>query len=221
MLLAFGICAALVAREKTGRGERITSSLLDVSMALQAHQLIWFTSEPPPALEPQSLVLYRVFKTKDGFMTLGVRSDRLWERLCVVLGLESLLADERYRTWEAASRHGETLRERLELTFQSRTTEEWIAKLEPAGIPCGRVRSGRDLFTDPQVHHNGMLAELDYKEAGTARVMGVPLHFEHAPGTIRRPAPRLGEHTRQILSELDVKDEEMVDLGRRRIVRID
>ncbi len=220
MLLAYGIAAALFARERSGRGQKLTTSLLDIAIALQAHRFIWFATEPTPSLTAPKTIVYRVYRTADGFLTLAVLSERLWRRLCQALGLETLFDDPRYSTWEALFQNQESLRPTFEERFQAKPTAEWLEKLQTAGIPCGRVRPGEELFTDPQVEANGMVVELEYAGAGKAKVMGTPLRFRDTPGSIRRSAPAIGEHSEEILGELGYTAREIQQLRQTGVVRV-
>ncbi|MFN2165931.1 MAG: CaiB/BaiF CoA transferase family protein [Anaerolineae bacterium] len=207
----FGLIAvlgALYARERTGRGQAIDTSLLD-------GQLTWLsyiagnyfaTGQRPPklgSLHP-SITPYQPFKTQDGrWIIVGAGSERLWRAYCRIVGAEeTLMNDPRYATNPARNANRATLLPVLDEIMASRPADEWLAQLEEAGIPCGPIYAVDEALNDPQVQARRMVVELEHPVAGLVKSLAFPAHFSATPVTYRLPPPGLGQHTDEILAEL-------------------
>ncbi len=204
LMLAYGVALALLARERGGPTQPVESSLLDACIALQAHRFIWLEGDPAPETTPPPMAMYRAYPTADGFVTIAVIAERLWQRLCRALDLEALLSDPRYSPWArlVAQRGDTVLIEMLASRFRTRTTDEWLKILIEAGVPAGRVNSGREVFEHPQLASNGVVMETRDPRAGRLRMMGFPLRLGRTPARLRRHAPALGADTRSVLRDL-------------------
>lgn len=201
LLAAYGIVTALFARERQGVGQKVETSLLDAAVALHAHRFVRIPSIPKGSHIPVG-AFYRTYRTADGFINLVAYSERLRKRLFTALALEHVEQDSRFDTPIKMREHAEELAAVLQEVFVSRTTEQWLDILEAAGVPCGPMRGLHELFDDPQVRHSGLVAEIDHPVAGQAEIPGVPVSLEKTPGTVRTPAPTLGQHAREILLEI-------------------
>jgi crotonobetainyl-CoA:carnitine CoA-transferase CaiB-like acyl-CoA transferase len=200
------ILAALHARERTGVGQRIDASLLETQVAALiniassylnggALPQQWGTAHP-------SIVPYQAFRTKDGYLIIGGATDRLWVRLCEALELSALARDPTYATnQQRVARRAEIVR-LLEARLVEKTRKEWEAILAPTGVPCGAINQMDEVFADPQVRHLGMVWEAIHPETGPIRMVRNPVTFSEMPVDLRRPPPRLGEHTAEVLGEL-------------------
>ena len=219
LLLAYGVALALLHRERTGRAQGAEAALAGAAIALQAHRFFWLDGEAAPDLRPPRTILYRAYATADGFLTVAVIAERLWQRLCRALGLESLLADPRYTPWARLNERQEELRETLEARFRTRPTDEWLTVLVDAGVPAGRVQWGAAVFEHPQLEANGIVVRGRDPRAGTYRGMGFPLQLLATPPRLRRPAPALGAHSRAVLRELGLPRGEVTRLVRAGAVR--
>jgi crotonobetainyl-CoA:carnitine CoA-transferase CaiB-like acyl-CoA transferase len=165
------------------------------------------------------MTLYGTYATKDGYLTIAVLAERLWGRLCKALGLDALLTDARYTPWSELTARQLELRPLLDERFKMRTTDEWLALLEPAGVPSGRVNWGAAVFDHPQLRANGVIATTRHPRAGRMTGMGFPLRLPLSPARLRRHAPQLGAHTREILTELKYRPAEIRRFLNERVIR--
>lgn len=212
LMLALGVALALLHRARGGRARTVETALVNTCIALQAHRFVWLEGEPAPELTVPPMTVYASYPTADGFITVAALAERLWARLCKALGLETLLTDPRYTPWERLLARQLELRPVLEERFRQRTTEEWMAILVAAGVPAGRVNWGARVFEHPQLVAGGVVTRLRHPRAGRMRAMGFPLRLAEAPARIRRQAPPLGAHTRQVLAELGYRPTEIRSL---------
>jgi len=219
-----GLLLALIARGRTGRGQHVDISLLDSVTALLTYQASRYfaTGEAPRATGNRHLSIapYDTFDTSDGVLVLAVGNDAQWQRLCRVLGRDSWAGDPRFTTNADRVAHADALRTLLRDLFRTHTRDQLVARLRGADVPCGAVRSIDDALADPQTVFRDMIATIDHPLIGSLRVLGLPVKLSETPGGIDSPPPRLGEHTRQVLSrDLGVSDEHIDALVRAGAIR--
>ena len=217
MFAAQGITMALLARMRTGRGQRVDIGMLDATAALLTYQAgIYFATGTSPTRmgnRHPTIAPYDTFEASDGEFVLAVGNDEQWRRFCEVTGLTALARDERFATNSARVESYSTLRPVLARTLRDRPREEWIAALKGAGVPCGSVRDVGEVFEDPQIHARSMVETVDHAIAGALRVVGVPVKLSDTPGGVRSAPPALGQHTDRILHEdLAMTDAEIARL---------
>lgn len=205
MFAAIGILGALEARHRTGRGQRVDAALYDAAVAMGVYEAASYfaTGVPPQRLGQghRGAVPYQVFQTADGWLTIGANVQHLWERFCRVIGRPELLADPRFASNAERVKNRAILVPLLEAVMRTKPSRDWIAALEAEGIPVGPVQTYDQVFADPQVLAREMVAEVEHPAAGRQRVLGVPYKLSDTPATVRRPAPRLGEHNDEILKK--------------------
>jgi len=210
---ATAILAALEVRHRTGEGQHIDMSLLDVGMAILANQAGGFlnTGQVPQRQGNghPSLVPYQDMPTKDGAMLLAIGNDGQFTRFCDVAGRPELAQDERYATNPQRVKHRTALVPQLEAITRTRTTAEWIAALEHKAVPCGPINDIGQAFADAQVQARGLAIEQLRSPQGVAaegvptiRSVASPLRLSATPPVLRRAPPALGEHTQEVLAEL-------------------
>lgn len=219
MYAAFGILTALHAREKTKRGQFIDVSMLEGQLGLLHGMIGAYLADgivpQPMGTAYKALLPYQTFRTKTRDLALAVGSDKLWRIFCPLLGIEDMLDDPRYATNAVRAANRESLIARLGAVFLTKSYEEWEAILLPAGIPMGAINTIDRVVEHPQVEARGMLVEHEHPVAGTVRMVGVPVRLSETPGAIRTPAPLLGQHTDEVLSDrLGLDDEEIERLRR-------
>lgn len=207
MFLAFGVLAAVEARHRTGRGQRVETSLLEAATSFCVYEAAHYfaTGTRPPRIGQQhrGSSPYQVFATADRWITIGASQQAFFEKLCAILDLPDLPADPRFATVAERVRHNRDLVALLQEPLRERPAEHWLIALEAAGIPAGPVLHFDEVFTDPHFLARGMAAETTHPETGPFRTLGVPVKLSETPGSVRRAAPRLGEHTSEVLARGD------------------
>jgi crotonobetainyl-CoA:carnitine CoA-transferase CaiB-like acyl-CoA transferase len=205
MMALEGILAALYRREKSGEGSSIDVALFDSVVATLCYQAQGFlmTGEVPKRLgnRHSSLAPYETFATADGHVIVGVGNDSLWKRFVRAVG-EPSLDEPKYEVNASRVASYDQLKARLEPLFAARTTGEWIAILEDAGIPVGRVRDVREVFSNPQIAPREMRIEVEHPKLGRLPLTGSPIKVGGS-GAGQRPheaPPMLGEHTEEVLA---------------------
>jgi crotonobetainyl-CoA:carnitine CoA-transferase CaiB-like acyl-CoA transferase len=202
-----GILVALHARQRTGRGQHVDISMLDGQIALLTyHAGIHFATGAVPARrgnQHPSITPYETYRASDGFVNIAVGNDLQWRALCRAAGapLATLGDDARFATNAARVGRRDELAAILEPLIAARTVDAWIALCDGAGIPCGPILNVAQALAHPQVQARGMVVPLSHPTAGDIRVTGVPVKLSETPGSVRTPPPRLGEHTRAVLTE--------------------
>lgn len=201
LFAASSILAALRHSERTGQGQHIDTALLDTQIAalvnVASNYLV--SGETPARYGNQhpNIVPYQAFEAADGAFAVAVGNDGQFARLCALMGRPELSADARFATNPARVQHRETLIETLGGVFVQRPAAEWVDRLLEAGIPCGPINDIPAILTDPHVQARGLLRVID-----GLSMIGPPVALSATPGTLRRPPPRLGQHTDEILSEV-------------------
>jgi crotonobetainyl-CoA:carnitine CoA-transferase CaiB-like acyl-CoA transferase len=206
MAAAQGITLALLARERTGRGQKVEIGMLDVMASLLTYQagLYWNAGGQPKRRGNQhpSIVPYEVFRARDAFLTLGVANNSLWEKTCRALERPDLVRDPRFDTDANRVTNRDVLIPLLNEVFGTRPVDEWLARLEEAGVPAGKIKTVAEVCESPHLKARGMVVKLAHPKAGSVTVMGVPVRLGETPGAATTPPPLLGQHTDEILTRL-------------------
>ncbi|MBI4637935.1 MAG: CoA transferase [Candidatus Rokubacteria bacterium] len=206
MMAAHGIVLALLARSRTRRGQKVEIGMLDVMAALLTYQAgSYFGTGGRPTRRGNahpSIVPYEVFRTADAYLVLGVANTSLWQRCCAALERPELAKDPRYDTEAKRVQHRDTLVPLLNEILAARSADEWLKRLEAAGVPAGRIRSVAEVCESAHLRARGMIVTLPHPTAGTVTVMGVPVRLHGTPGAVTAPPPLLGQHTDRILRSL-------------------
>ena len=147
----------------------------------------------------KALLPYQTFRTKTKDLALAVGSDRLWRIFCPIMGLEAMMDDPRFATNAARVQYRTELIARLQEVFLTRPYEEWEALLLEHGIPVGAINTIDQVVEHPQVKSRGMIVESEHPVAGKVKLVGIPVKLSETPGSIREPAPLLGQHTEEVL----------------------
>ncbi len=215
MYAASAILAALAARERTGRGQRIDLALLDVQVASLANQAMSYLvgGSPPGRLgnAHPNIVPYQAFSARDGDLVVAVGNDAQFSHLCEAGGAPALAADPRFLTNADRVRNRDVLVPLLARMFLGRTRGEWVALLDRAGVPCGPINDLAAVFDDPHVRERGLRIELPHPLAGSAPTVACPIRLSDTPVEYRTAPPLLGEHTRAVLKDAAGLTEEEVD----------
>ena len=205
LFAANGIMAAYIHALKTGQGQMVDTSLMEAGVAYTVWESSVYFAEgeiPGPLGSAHRVSApYQALRTKDGYLNLGAATQPTWEQLCRAIGREDLMEDERFRApWDRKARE-EELAALLEETFSTQDTEHWLELLDSAGVVAGPIYNMEQVYRDPQVLAREMLVDTEDTELGTIHNIGVPVKLSATPGSIRRRAPALGEHSGEILLE--------------------
>jgi crotonobetainyl-CoA:carnitine CoA-transferase CaiB-like acyl-CoA transferase len=216
LFAALGIFVALLERETSGKGQAIETSLLQAQIFMLDFQASRFLVDGEVARQagnnhPTS-VPTGVFKTRDGLVNIATTGGKMWERFCATLGAEALAKNPDYRTAQARSKNRDALNAEIENHLQSRTSAEWVALLNEAGVPCGPIYSIDQVFADPQVRHLGIAQSVGGKGKRTLRLVGQPMSLSRTPSRLKAPPPKLGEHTDTVLKEFGFSAREIAAL---------
>ena len=206
MSAAHGVTLALLARQRTRRGQKVEVAMLDVMASLLTYQAgMYFGTGARPVRRGNahpSIVPYEVFKAADAYLTLGVANNSLWERCCAALERPELAKDPRYATEAARVQHRDTLVPLLNEILGERTADEWMKRLEAAGVPAGRIRTVPEVCESAHLKARGMIVTLPHPKAKRVTMMGVPIRLHGTPGRAAAAPPALGQHTDEVLRRL-------------------
>ena len=206
MNAAFGIMLALRAKEQSGIGQSIDVSMMEGQLSLLGTMIGNYaaTGEIPKPMGTayKALLPYQTFRTQTRDLALAVGSEKLWRVFCPVIGCADLIDDPRFRSNGERIKNRESLIDRLQQVFLTRSYEDWEALLTTNGIPIGAINDLAQVLVHPQVQARSSIVEIDHPRAGKMRIVGVPVGLSATPGAIRTPSPALGEHTDEVLREL-------------------
>ncbi|MFH1421957.1 MAG: CoA transferase [Planctomycetota bacterium] len=223
MFAAYSIASALFARELTGEGRRIDLSLLDclISMHTYVAQYYFTTGENPQLIGSghQSVVPYRAYRTKDGFLTIAVFVEKFWALLCNVINEPQLADDPKFNSTAARLKNRTEVDKLLEEKFLTKTTEEWTLLLGKEGVPAAPVNTLDQVFKDPQVVARKMVVEVEHPKCGKLKMLGNPVKQPGVQEQKLSAAPLLGQHTEQLLQELlGLSKDEIEELKKEKII---
>lgn len=204
MYATTAILAALEHRHVSGRGQHIDMSLLDCVVTITSYQAInYFLSDRIPRRmgnAHSNMVPYQVFRCKEGDVIVAVGNDGQFRALCELIDRPDLAADERFATPGQRNRNRDTLIPQIADAMLTRTMAEWVERMEAANVPCGPINNMQQVFEDPQVQHRGMRLSLPHGSGVQAPAVANPMRFSETPIRYGRSAPRLGEHTDDVLA---------------------
>ena len=223
LMLGKSIAAALYAREKTGLGQKIDTSLLEAEVAVLinagSNYLMngkvpgrWGNAHP-------TIVPYQSFQTADSYLVIGVASEGIWQRFCTAIGKTDLVDDARFEKNANRVENRDALIRLLTEIFRSRDNDTWLQILNEAEVPCAPIQTIDQVFHAPQVLHRDMLVEVAHPTAGTVRMAGLPVKLSATPASVRLPPPLLGEHSEQVLSSwLDMSADAIERLKKKGVI---
>ncbi len=213
LLAVSGILAAYAHRLQTGQGQIVDTSLFEAALQQTYwHASSYFATGTSPGPLGSAHILtapYQAFAASDGFINIGGANQANWERIAQVLGHPEWRDDPRFATNTARMSNRDALVTAMNAVLVTRTRAAWMALLDAAGVPAGPVHSLGEALTHPQALARGMVVDLVHPEAGATKAIGCPIHFSATPTRVDRPAPLLGEHTRELLREFDYTDEQI------------
>ncbi len=217
-----GLLLALFVRERTGRGQRVESSLLEGQVSwLTYHAVSHFASGEIPGrlgASHASVAPYGAYPTRDGFLIVAVASDALWQRFCRTLDREELIADPRFARNPQRCANRDEMDALLVPVLATETSAEWARRMDAAGVPCSPVNTLDTVLGLPQVAHREMVVDVPRNDIPGLKLPGIAIKLGDTPGTIRRPPPKLGEHTDEVLAEAGFAASEIAGWRERGVV---
>ncbi|NDB15660.1 MAG: CoA transferase [Gammaproteobacteria bacterium] len=206
--VVYGVLAALFHRERTGEGQELEVPMFETMVNWVMAEHLWGMTFDPPKGRPGYTRLMskdrKPYKTKDGYIAVLPYLDAHWVKFCEITGYPQFIDDERFRTLADRVRNIDATNQTTAMIMATRTTTEWLGVLAPSGIPHIVVNTLEDLATDPHLEATGFWQSFDHPTEGKLRLPSFPVNFGSTPASIRRAAPRLGEHTVEVLREAGV-----------------
>ena len=220
ILGAMGVSAAYASKLKTGKGQRVDTSLFEAGITHTFWQsAIAFATgvapEPMGSAHPLNAP-YQSIATKDGWINVGAANQTNWLRMLDVIEATELSDDPRFSNNQSRMAHRTELIEALESVFVGRTTDEWATRLNDAGIPAGPLLDINAMHQDPQALARDMIVDVEHPRAGSVKTLGSPVKFHGSPSGVRCAAPMLGQHSREVLREAGYSDgaiQGLIDAG--------
>ena len=203
-----GVLSAVIERNRSGKGQYIDISMMDCQIAIQENAFMrWhLTNEEPKKLGTRhpTAVPFQAFPTSNGWIVVALSwgVPEQWNLLCSVLGLDSMILDDRFATAEKRTDNHAELEPILNEAFKIKTTDEWIEMLLPMHIPCGPVNSIKEVSESDQANAREMFVEVDHKTLGNVRLVNSPIKLSRTPAKIQGTAPDMGQHTNEVLESL-------------------
>ena len=219
---AHGIQLALLARERSGRGQIVNTSLLEATIGILSWGAGMFFESgqvPGPAGQHHPLSSpYGRFRARDGYLNIAAGSEAMWQKLARVLDRADWLDDERFAGPVERVRNRAALTAEIESALRNGAVTHWVDAINEAGVPCGPVLDVGQVFSDPHVLARDMLVELPHPEVGTFKTTGLPVKLSRSPGAITRRPPLLGEHSDEVLREFDFSRSEIETLRNDKVI---
>lgn len=207
LFAVYGVLSAYIGAQKTGEGQHIDASLFDAAMAFSIWDMseYWGTGVPPAPLGTSNKMSapYQAVKARDRYFVMGATNQKLWIKLCQLLNRPDLIEHPDYATIPLRLKNREVMIEELEKEFAKRDSEEWIEVMLANGIPAGPILTYPEAFEGEHATHRRMAMEIDHPNEGKVKNIGFPVKMLGTPQQVRRHPPLLGEHTAEILAELE------------------
>jgi crotonobetainyl-CoA:carnitine CoA-transferase CaiB-like acyl-CoA transferase len=213
---AIGVMIALIERQTSGKGQWVQSSLLQAGISLLDFQAARYLMEGdvPPQVgndHPTSMPT-SAYKTKDGHINVAASGEGMWTSLCKALGREDMLQAPEFKGGKKRAENRKQLNAAIEEALKKKTSAEWIEILNREGIPCGPIYKVDEVFADPQVKHLGIATPVDHPKLGRKDILANAAVLSRTPAKVVAPTPEIGEHTDEILRELEYSAQQIEQL---------
>jgi formyl-CoA transferase len=212
----YATLSAYIGAKNTGQGQYVDASLFDTALAFSVWDICdyWGTGKPPQPLGTSNKMTapYQAMACSDGYFVMGANNQKLWEKLCTLMGRDELLQDPRFSTISLRLNNRAALEHELEKTFRTKPKDYWVETLLEAGIPAGPILSYPEAFDSEHGKARRMKMEIEHPIEGKVPNIGFAVKLSETPQQVRRHPPRLGEHTAEVLKELGISDEERAAL---------
>ncbi len=222
LFLSNGILIALLERERTGEGQWVQTSLLEAMIAMMDFQAArYLVNDDVPGQAGNSHPTggaTNMFPTSDGHINIAGGQPQIWPRLCEALEATELVNDPEFSDSQLRLKNRDALVAAISERTRTRTSGEWVDRLNAAGVPCGPIYRMDQVFADPQVEHLGIAASVDHPVLGRIRLVGQPIHLSRSAFAIRSATPEQGEHTEELLEELGYDPASIADFRQREVV---
>jgi len=222
ILGAMGVLAAYTYRLKTGQGQLVDTSLFEAGIVQSYfHSAIYLATGQTPVPTGSAHIMsapYQAFPTADGWITVGAANQVNWLRLIEVIEAHELIGDPRFKENADRMDHLDQLTEVLEPYFRRRTSTDWLSQFEKAGLPAGPIYNMKEVLENEQTRARNMLTEVPHQTLGKTKTLGAPVKFSHTPSEVRRGAPVLGQHSREILAEIGFSAKQIANMERDKVV---
>lgn len=220
---AYAVMAAMIFKLRSGKGQEVEIPMFETmaSFLLVEHMSGAVFNPPlgPPMYERVILPDRKPFKTQTGYLAVIIHNDKQWRNFTKVLNRDDLASDERFTTQAGRSKNTRAFYEITSAIFLEKSAEEWKEILEQAEVPVAELNSLEDLFSDPHMEDVGFFREVDDHPDGPVRLPVFPITFSESPATFNAIAPELGQHTRELLGELKINNEEITALSQKNIIQ--
>ena len=222
IFLAQGILAAIIERERSGRGQWVHTSLLQAMVTMldfQAARWLIGNEIPPQAGNDHPTgIPTGVFTTKDGHINIAAAGQQMYRRLCEALGIEALIDDPRFRSSKDRSKNRAVLNAELDRVLANKTSADWVELLNAKGVPSGPILNVQQVYENEQIVHLNMAVPVKHPALGELRLQAPPSTLSRTPASVRTPAPDVGEHTDEVLGELGFSADDVARLRRDKVV---
>ncbi len=216
LFAVYATLSAYIGAKNTGQGQYVDAALFDAAMAFSVWDICdyWGTGKPPQPLGTSNKMTapYQAMACSDGWFVMGANNQKLWEKLCRLMGREELLADPRFSNISQRLAHRAELQDELEKSFRQHPKDHWVETLLANGIPAGPILSYPEAFGSEHAQARRMRMEIDHPIEGRVPNIGFPVKLSATPQQVRRHPPLLGEHTDEVLAELGLSMEERAKL---------